>query len=96
MLARTSKTDDGVVSFEPFALAIRYHGAEGKFGSPFSFVCTALIVGNEARLFAGAGKMTPSVWRAIATALRRCGIETCTFERRNRPRKRQRKVSTAQ
>lgn len=93
-LPKTIRTDDGNVSLDPFAVAIRYHGC-GEYGSPFTFVCTALIVGDEARLFAAAGKMTPAVWRAVATALRRIGIRRATFERRNRPRAGERAVDTA-
>jgi len=93
-LARTVDSDDGVVSLDPFALTIRYHGPGGAYGGPFTFVCTALIVGDEARVFAGMGTMTPAVWRAIATALRRHGIVTATFERRNRPRPRAKRVPT--
>ena len=79
----------GSVSIEPFALTLRYHPS-GSFGSPFTFVCTAVIVGDEARLFAGMGEMTPAVWRALAAALRQHGCASATFERRNRPRPRHR------
>lgn len=86
LLAQTVFTDDGNTSITPFAITIRYHGHKGSYGDPFSFVCTAVVVGDEAKLFGAAGRMTPSVWRAVASALRGLGIVTATFERRNRPR----------
>lgn len=95
LLSQTVDTDDGCVSVTPFAVTIRYHGKRGTYGSPFTFVATAVIVGDEAKLFAAAGKMTPAAWRAVATALREIGVAHATFERRNTPRTRVKRHATA-
>jgi hypothetical protein len=92
-LAHSIRTPHGAVSITPFAATIRYHGGGDGYGSPFTFVCTAAIVGAEVQLFAAAGKMTPRAWRAIGEALRQLGFNAARFERRNAVRKRVRRVT---
>lgn len=95
LLSQTVETADGNVSLTPFAVSIRFHGKTGRYGDPFNFVCTAVIVGDEAKLFAAAGKMSAAVFRAVSAALRQIGIVHATFERRNKRRPRARKHVTA-
>lgn len=69
----------GNVSIEAFAATIRYHDS-GNAGDPWSFCCTATLGSDSAHLFAGMGKMTPEIMRAVLNSLRGLGIVRVEWE----------------
>jgi hypothetical protein len=92
MSVRTIETPDGTVTIEGFAHAIRYHGI-GQYGDPYTFACIMTRHGDEAILFAAAGKISAKVRRAMATALREIGIRRVRYERRNAGGQREREIT---
>ena len=78
-----------VASLEPHRGAdavctLRVHDAGAAAGGPYAWACTAVLRGDEARLFGALATPTPAQWRAIAEVLREHGMRRVTWERRTK------------
>ncbi len=71
----TYQSLSGVLRVHPF----------GVTGTPWTWACTCVVVGDEATLYGVLEAPTPSQWRALAQCLRGMGVTRARYERRNTP-----------
>lgn len=68
------------ISLDAFAATIRYH-PEGGYGSPYTFVCTLIKLGENGYIQGACGEFNSRVRRLIRKKMLELGITQITFDR---------------